>query len=182
MAGVAAGVVCAPTPPVRSLEGFELVIQAVGFAGVRSRAVVDQQAVAALVGEVEQAWNSHDMSRFAACFAEDADFVNVRGWWWRGREEIERNHALFHETIFSDSRTELNCASTKEVGPDAVVAHVRWRMTGHEIGGPQETSEPRSGIWSWVIRDRDGRLEIVSSHNTDTMGVPPAHPLAGGQA
>jgi hypothetical protein len=46
---------------------------------------VDEQAIAALVGEVERAWNSHDMSRFAACFAEDADFVNVRGWWWRGR-------------------------------------------------------------------------------------------------
>jgi len=40
--------------------------------------------VAGLVGEVEQAWNTHDMARFAACFAEDADFVNVRGWWWEG--------------------------------------------------------------------------------------------------
>ena len=46
---------------------------------------MDERAIAALVGEVEQAWNTHDMSRFAACFAEDADFVNVRGWWWRGR-------------------------------------------------------------------------------------------------
>jgi len=73
---------------------------------------VDEQAVAALVGEVERAWNTHDMHRFAACFAPDADFVNVMG------------------------------------------------------------------IWSWVIRDRHGRLEIVSSHNTDTKEVPPAHPLA----
>jgi uncharacterized protein (TIGR02246 family) len=140
---------------------------------------VDDEAIAALVGEVERAWNSHDMSRFAACFAEDADFVNVRGWWWRGREEIERNHALFHETIFSASSMELERASTKEVCPGVVVAHVKWRMVGHEVGGPQQTSEPRSGIWLWVIRDRDGRLEIVSSHNTDTMEVPPTHPLAG---
>jgi uncharacterized protein (TIGR02246 family) len=43
-----------------------------------------------LVADVEDAWNTHDMSRFAARFAEDADFINVRGWWWRGREEIER--------------------------------------------------------------------------------------------
>jgi uncharacterized protein (TIGR02246 family) len=131
------------------------------------------------VREVEQAWNSHDMSRFAACFAEDADFVNVRGWWWRGRGEIERNHALIHDTIFSDSNMELEPASTKEIATNVVVAHVKWRMVGHELGGPQQTPEPRAGIWTWVIRDRDGRPEIVASHNTDTMDVPSTHPLAG---
>jgi uncharacterized protein (TIGR02246 family) len=143
---------------------------------------VDDQAIATLVAEVERAWNSHEMSRFAACFAEDADFVNVRGWWWRGRGEIEEHHALLHETIFSGSSMKLEHAATREVGAGLVVAHVKWRMVGHEVGGPQQTSEPRSGIWSWVIRDHDGRPEIVSSHNTDTMEVPPTHPLAGGQA
>ena len=141
-----------------------------------------EQAIAALVSEIERAWNTHDMSRFAACFAEDADFVNVRGWWWRGREEIERNHALFHETIFSNSSMKLERASTREVGAGVVVAHVTWRMFGHEVGGPEQTSKPRSGIWTWVIRDRNGRSEIVSSHNTDTMEVPPTHPLAGRQS
>jgi uncharacterized protein (TIGR02246 family) len=122
------------------------------------------------------------MSRFAACFAEDADFVNVRGWWWRGRGEIERNHALVHETIFSDSAMELECASIREVCADVVVAHVKWHMVGHHAGGPTQTSEPRTGIWSWVIRRRNDRLEIVSSHNTDTMELPPSHPLAVSQA
>jgi uncharacterized protein (TIGR02246 family) len=139
---------------------------------------VVEQAIRALVSEVEQAWNTHDVGRFAACFAEDADFVNVRGWWWRGREEIERMHALFHQTIFSDSTMELECASVREVASGVVVAHVKWRMLGHEVGGPEQTSEPRIGIWSWVIRDRSGRVEIVSSHNTDTMEVPSTHPLA----
>jgi uncharacterized protein (TIGR02246 family) len=139
---------------------------------------VDGRDLAGLVTEVEQAWNAHDMSRFAAFFAEDADFVNVRGWWWRGRGEIEQKHALFHETIFSDSTMALELASVREVAPDVVVAHVKWRMVGHEVGGPEQTPEPRIGIWSWVIRDRDGGVEIVSSHNTDTMPVPPSHPLA----
>jgi len=113
------------------------------------------------------------MSRFAACFAEDADFVNVRGWWWRGRGEIEPTHALLHETMFSDSFMELERAATKEVGAGVVVMHVKWRMAGHERGGPQQTSEPRTGIWSWVIRDREGRLEIVSSqqHRHDRRPV-----------
>jgi uncharacterized protein (TIGR02246 family) len=132
---------------------------------------VDEQAVATLVSDVEHAWNAHDMRRFAACFAEDADFVNVRGWWWRGREEIERNHALLHETIFADSSMQLELAALKEVGPDVAVAHVKWSMAGVDT--------PRVGIWSWTIRDREGRLEIVSAHNTDTAEIPPGHPLAG---
>ena len=139
---------------------------------------MDEEAIAALVGEIEQAWNTHDMGRFAACFAEDADFVNVRGWWWRGRVEIEQKHALFHQTIFSGSTMELELAAVRGVAADVVVAHVKWRMIGHQVGGPKQTPEPRIGIWSWVIRDRDGRLEIGSSHNTETMEVPPTHPLA----
>jgi uncharacterized protein (TIGR02246 family) len=139
---------------------------------------VDGRDLAGLVTEVEQAWNGHDMSRFAACFAEDADFVNVRGWWWHGRGEIEQKHALFHETIFSESTMALELASVRELAPGVVVAHVSWRMIGHEVGGPEQTPEPRMGIWSWVIRDRDGVVEIVTSHNTDTLPVPPSHPLA----
>jgi uncharacterized protein (TIGR02246 family) len=132
-----------------------------------------------LVADVEKAWNTHDMSRFAAHFAEDADFINVRGWWWRGRDEIESRHAVLHETMFSGSIMSLELASTRQLCPGVVLAHVRWRMIGHEFGGPDQTSEPRTGIWSWVVRNRDGSGEIISSHNTDTAEVPREHPLSG---
>src|SRR5512140_1514389 len=116
----------------------------------------EETALAELVADVEDAWNAHDMRRFAARFAEDADFINVRGWWWRGRDEIERRHALLHETMFGESSMSLELASTREVCRGVVLAHVRWRMVGHEFGGPDQTSEPRTGIWSWVVRDRGG--------------------------
>jgi uncharacterized protein (TIGR02246 family) len=138
----------------------------------------EETALAELVADVEEAWNAHDTGRFAARFAEDADFINVRGWWWRGRDEIERRHAVLHETMFGESRMSLELASIRELCPGVVLAYVRWRMVGHEFGGPDQTSEPRTGIWSWVVRDRGGSAEIVSAHNTDTVEVPPDHPLA----
>jgi uncharacterized protein (TIGR02246 family) len=118
------------------------------------------------------------MNSFAAHFAEDADFINVRGWWWRGRDEIERRHAVLHETMFGESSMSLELASARKLCPGVVLAHVRWRMIGHEFGGPDATSEPRTGIWSWVVRNRDGSVEIVSSHNTDIVEVPRDHPLS----
>lgn len=57
---------------------------------------VDETSVQGLVREAEAAWNTHDIKRFAACFAEDADFVNVAGAWVRGRDEIGAKHAASH--------------------------------------------------------------------------------------
>ena len=142
----------------------------------------EEKALAELVADVEKAWNTHDMSRFAARFAEDADFINVRGWWWRGRQEIEHRHALLHETMFRESSMSLELASTREVCPGVVLAHVRWRMIGHEFGGPDQSSDPRTGIWSWVVCNRDGSSEIVSSQNTDTVEAPDDHPLSEGHS
>jgi uncharacterized protein (TIGR02246 family) len=130
---------------------------------------VDQEDVAALVDEIEAAWNSHDMGRFAACFAADADFVNVVGAWWRGREEIEAQHAARHADRFENSTMSLELAAFKEVGPEIGVMHVRWQLDGHGVSGPRRTTGTRRGIWSWTVRRHDGNLEIVSSHNTDVL-------------
>jgi hypothetical protein len=83
--------------------------------------------------------------------------------------------------MFRESSMSLELASTREVCPGVVLAHVRWRMIGHEFGGPDHTSDPRTGIWSWMVHDRDGSAEIVSSQNTDTVEVPDDHPLSEGQ-
>jgi hypothetical protein len=103
---------------------------------------------------------------------------NVRGWWWRGRDEIQENHATLHRTSFKESTVRLELAAFKDVGSAIVVLHVKWRMTGHGASGVELKAEPRNGIWSWVVLDRDGGLQIASSHNTDTLPVPPDHPLA----
>jgi uncharacterized protein (TIGR02246 family) len=135
---------------------------------------VKREDVSGLVDEIEAAWNDHDMSRFAACFAADADFVNVAGAWWRGREEIEERHAASHADRFKNSTMRLELAAFKEVGPEIGVMHVRWLLDGHGVSGPTRTTETRRGIWSWAVRRHDGKLEIVSSHNTDVLATPPA--------
>jgi uncharacterized protein (TIGR02246 family) len=122
-----------------------------------------------LVDEIEAAWNSHDMSRFAACFAADADFVNVAGMWWRGREEIETEHAASHAGMFKDSTMRLELAAFKVVGSRVGVMHVRWQLDGHGESGPKRTRDTRRGIWSWTVREQGSKLEIVSSHNTDVL-------------
>jgi hypothetical protein len=67
---------------------------------------------------------------------------------------------------------------SRQITEDVSVLHVRWRMVGQWAGGARAESEPREGIWTWVVR-LDDRLEIVASHNSDMLAVPWNHPLAG---
>jgi uncharacterized protein (TIGR02246 family) len=130
---------------------------------------MDETSCEALVREVEEAWNTHDMKRFAACFAADADFVNVGGVWMRGRDDIETKHAASHAERFKHSTMQMRLAAFKRVGPGVGVMHVTWQLDGHGRSGPRQTTDTRRGIWSWTVRDDAGRLEIVSSHNTDIL-------------
>ena len=138
---------------------------------------MNQEGATALVSEIEAAWNSHDMSRFAASFAADADFVNVVGEWMRGRDQIENEHAAMHAGQFKDSTMRLELAASREIGPGVGVMHVRWWLDGHGPSGPTRTTAIRRGIWSWTVRDEGGKLEVVSSHNTDMLATSQdAHP------
>jgi hypothetical protein len=72
---------------------------------------------------------------------------------------------------------DMQLAAFRSVDGHVSVIHVKWNMSGHDASGVEETTEVRHGVWSWVVRDRDGEVEIVSSHNTDTLPAPPGHPL-----
>jgi uncharacterized protein (TIGR02246 family) len=48
-------------------------------------------------------WNRHDLDAFGKLFAPDADFVNVAGVLWTGRQTIQAQHAYTHGVIPPDS-------------------------------------------------------------------------------
>jgi uncharacterized protein (TIGR02246 family) len=66
-----------------------------------------KDSVRAVVSSLAESWNRHDMASFAAAFSENADFVNVIGMHWRGRQEIEAKHAITHRTIFRNSNLRI---------------------------------------------------------------------------
>jgi len=133
---------------------------------------VKQEDVAALVDEIEAAWNSHDMGRFAACFATDADFVNVAGAWWRGREEIEERHAASHAERFKNSTMRLELASFKEVGSDIGVLHVRWQLDGSrpERSETNDRDAPGDLVVDGAQARRQARNRLCPQHRrTDSV-------------
>jgi hypothetical protein len=78
-------------------------------------------------------WNRHDMDAFGKLFAPDAEFVNVAGVVWRGRQTIQAQHAYSHGVIPADSRAlgaAGRCPNTEPTaGGIPVCAHpAEWRV------------------------------------------------------
>ena len=85
----------------------------------------NKQVTAAIVDELQQAWNAGDVARFAQPFAEDADFVNIRGEHHRTRDAIARGHQSIFASIYTDSVVRLEVAAVRSIATGVLLTHVR---------------------------------------------------------
>jgi uncharacterized protein (TIGR02246 family) len=66
------------------------------------------------------------MKMLAGLFTLDADFVNVNGHFWKGRDEIEKNHAAPHAMMFKESVWTTVGTRVRFLGPGVAPVHVKW--------------------------------------------------------
>jgi uncharacterized protein (TIGR02246 family) len=64
------------------------------------------------------AWNRHDANAYANLFTEDGDVVNVVGWWWQGRREIESKLTAAFAFAFRQSTLTITDVQIRFVKPD----------------------------------------------------------------
>lgn len=162
-AGTPAGVLmfrAAGVEPVLSI--FEVT------ASLPSQDSRDMEEVLAVVRTFASAWNEHDMKAFSELFAHDAQFVNVVGLWWRGREEIRQAHEHTHASMFRSSTLTFDDVSARLVTPELALTRARWRLRGHV--SPEGAPLPdRTGLLLNVISRAGGKWQIVDSQNTDIV-------------
>jgi ketosteroid isomerase-like protein len=150
------------------------------FVAPRFAAPNDSANVRAAVLGFPTAWNHHDMVAFGKLFAPDAEFVNVRGRLWKGREAIQINHAWSHGTIsantkgfesadeqahysiFKNSTMRFPQIEVRFLRDDIAVAHVNW-----ELFGDARTKEPRRGVLVFVLSRHGDKWLIDVAQNTE---------------
>jgi uncharacterized protein (TIGR02246 family) len=115
----------------------------------------------ALVADFADAWNRHDMDALADVFHEDARFVDVRGTYIRGREEIQRRHAAEYAALNAGSVLNGEVADARQLAPGVIVGHVK---TGLDTAG-----QTRRAFLTMVVEQRGGRWRISEAHNTIVM-------------
>ena len=103
-----------------------------------------------VVASLAESWNRHDMAAFAAAFCDDADFVNVIGMHWQGRQEIEAKHTVTHRTIFRNSALQIVEQSVRFLNPRAL-AHVWTQLKGAESLRERVAPETRRALMTCVL-------------------------------
>lgn len=143
----------------------------------------DEAAIRNLETQQQEAWNRHDGRAYASFFAEDADCVNVVGWWWKGRTEIEQKITAALAYVFRESVFTITDVDVRFLNAEVAVAHVRWRLTGART--PEGLPKPEKGLQTQVLHKENGKWLIASFQNTLSMpemafpqGPPSSEPQA----
>ncbi|MCW2501987.1 MAG: hypothetical protein JWO79_271 [Actinomycetia bacterium] len=121
--------------------------------------MTDEEQIHALWRQMEDGWSGGSGPRFAAPFAEDADFVTVRGEATRGRGEIADRHGALFDTAYAGSALAARVESIRYLRPDLALVHATSTVTPPG-GRPPMTTHAQA-----VAERRAGGWQIVAFHN-----------------
>ena len=125
-------------------------------------APADRAALENIVRQLEVAWNAMDSSAFAAPFASEADFVNIRGEHFRGQAAVAAGHAAIFRTIYAGSTVHFTVEGARLLRPE--VALVRVHSVLDVPQGP--LAGRHRARFSLVLTKEPGGWEIAAFHNT----------------
>lgn len=170
-----------PSGPRRHAVLIVVALAAAAFFAARgamaAEATADESAIRTLLAEQTAAWNRGDAKAWTAGFAADADFVNILGMYFAGRQAIEDRHAQLFSTIFRGSHLEVGVEKVRFVGPDAAIAETIHRLRGFArlppgIQPTDASGELRTRL-KYVLERRPAGWTIVSAQNTAIHPTPP---------
>jgi uncharacterized protein (TIGR02246 family) len=111
-----------------------------------------------LVTRFADAWNRNDMEALARVFHEDAGFVDVRGTYVKGSEEIGRRHAAERGGALKDSVLRGEVVDARQPAPGVIVGHMRTEL---DVAG-----QTRAAFLTFVLEQRAGQWRFSEAQNT----------------
>jgi hypothetical protein len=139
----------------------------------------DADEVRNVVAAFATTWNRHDLGAFGKLFAPDADFVNVAGQLWTGRQSIQAQHAYIHGAIpanspgfteedgpyygiFKNSTLKFDRIDVRFLRKEVAISRVNW-----ELLGDARTQKPRRGAFIFVLTRQNAGWLIAAAQNTE---------------
>jgi uncharacterized protein (TIGR02246 family) len=126
----------------------------------------DQKTIHQMIEHFSNAWNHQSGQGSASYYAQDADFVNIFGMAFAGKQEIETRHIKIHETFLKGSTFEVVDLKLREASPEVVIAHVYWKVSNIQKPGKESVNETMKGVFTHVFLKTQGKWEITATQNT----------------
>jgi uncharacterized protein (TIGR02246 family) len=112
--------------------------------------------------QMQKAWNRADGQAFGAVFADDSDFVDIRGEHHRGNGAIGEGHQAIFDSIYAGSKVCYQVDVVRTVVPGCILAVASATLDAPS--GPLQ-GRNQSRITA-VIADQGDRWAVTSFHNT----------------
>jgi uncharacterized protein (TIGR02246 family) len=139
-----------------------------GTACAQAGRAADLKAIRAIETQWEAAWNHHDVPAMVALGAADADWINLAGEWFKGRDAFAKSLESLHSGKVKASVWHTGQVDVKFLDPNIAVVHVYFTSSGER--NPNGTAMPaRRGIFTRVEMEQDGRWRIVASQATNIV-------------
>lgn len=131
----------------------------------------DAAALQRLAQDQAEAWNRGDAAAWSQAFTDDADFVNILGGVFTGRQEIERRHAVIFSGFFKGSRNRVTIRRLAFPAPDLAILDTDQEVTGYAALPPGVRPTRADGAlvthMKYVVQRQQGVWKILSGQNTD---------------
>lgn len=130
----------------------------------------DMQAIRGIEAQWQASWNRHDIAAMVRLGSPDADWVNLAGQWFAGRNAFAKSLESLHSGKVKESVWHTEQVQARFLSPSIAVVHVYFSTSGERNpdGSPRP---PRRGIFTRVEVKRGGKWLIVASQATSI--VPP---------
>ena len=114
-------------------------------------------------------WNDHDMDSWGRLFAENVDYINRNGGWWKNNEENIEGHRRIHNTLKEMGQPNtfrLKIQKIEFLQPEVAVVQASSDWPGFKPQNPGEPIKNLQGIMTCVFIKVEEKWLIKTLHNT----------------
>jgi uncharacterized protein (TIGR02246 family) len=105
------------------------------------------------------------MKAFSQLLREDAEWVNVVGMHWRGRDAVVAATAAFHQTMFKNHRMKTDSVETRSLGAGCAIAVATITVDGFTTPDGHVMPKAQNRETFVLVKGPDG-WKIAHGHNT----------------
>lgn len=111
--------------------------------GQQKATSTDEKAVRAATEALVTSWNNHNYADLPSYATADADWVNIVGMWWKGRDAVQKAHQVYHEQMFKTTPLATETITVRFITSDVAIVHQLTKIgafttpSGHKAGNDQ---------------------------------------------
>lgn len=136
------------------------------FLQAQTLSTSDKAAIRTLIMAVPEAMNHQDWKAYADLFADDADWINVVGMFWHGKDNLVKAHEAYGPTVFRNGGFSYSDMVIREVTPDVAIVVATEHVVEQVAPDGVTKLPPGQDRLSFVVVKRKGDWKITLGHNT----------------